>query len=137
MSRVPNWSTKLFDFVADPINQTFVWGSNDCVLFAANTVLAITGVDHLFDLRGSWHDEFSAMRQLRAHGGLYEAVRSRMGEPLANPNFVQRGDIAMIPGERGALLAVSVGDHYVMPSAAHGLVRVRPASIITVWAVGR
>lgn len=64
MTRVEDWPERLAAFIEQRRKMPFAWGSNDCALFAADAVCAITGVDLGEPFRGRYDDEAS----LRLHG---------------------------------------------------------------------
>lgn len=115
--RLPDWEQRLGDFVAQRLSQPFAWGVNDCVLFAADAVQAVTGVDPLPDWRGQWDDMTSAMRAIVRAGGLEAAVQSR-GLQQVPPLFAQRGDVVMHRRDGADALAVCVGGSLAAPSEA-------------------
>jgi hypothetical protein len=119
-TRLPDWSARLQALVARRLTAPFVWGSNDCGLFAADNKLALTGVDPAADLRGRYASEREARRLLRPLGGLVRVACARFG-PEVPPELAQRGDVGLCVNERRVLLAVCNGDHWLAP-AAHGLV---------------
>jgi hypothetical protein len=46
LTKIQHWQTRAFhEFLISRARAPFVWGVNDCALFAADGVLAITGVD--------------------------------------------------------------------------------------------
>ena len=45
MTRFPDWQVRFETFVASRADTPFVWGASDCVLFALDTVLVLTGAD--------------------------------------------------------------------------------------------
>ena len=38
--RHPDWPSRLVDFIESRRNSPFVWGSNDCLCFAADALIA-------------------------------------------------------------------------------------------------
>ncbi len=108
-----NWRTALDAFIAARMNEPFAWGRNDCCLFAADAVLAMTGVDHAADARGSYGDAAGAARTLQRLGGI-AAVGARAGAACA-PAFAQPGDVGLVEHEGRATLAVCHGSHWLAP----------------------
>jgi len=105
----------LAEFITERRLLPYVWGSNDCVLFAADWVVAVTDIDPLGDLRGTWHNEEEAMVALEAQGGLVAAMDARF--PRKQKEFAQRGDIVMlkITADQQPSLAVCVGADAAAP----------------------
>lgn len=130
--RVPGWEDKLAKVIADAETQSFDWGTHDCVTFASEAALAITGRDPIADLRGRWDSALSAKRELRKLGGIQSAVSRKMGEPLSTPRCAGRGDVIL--SDEG-FLGVVVLAHAVAPKPM-GLLRVEMSRWITGWRVG-
>ena len=54
MKRLEDWPERLAAFVEARRAMPFRWGQNDCALFAADAVAAVTGVDLAERWRGLW-----------------------------------------------------------------------------------
>lgn len=107
------WRERLDAFVLARRFTPFAWGTNDCCLFAADAVLAMTGVDHAADVRGTYSDAREAVQVLAGLGGL-AAVASR-GGPECPPLCARVGDVGIVnDGERDAL-AVCLGEVWAVP----------------------
>ena len=129
--RVPNWENKLVEVITAAEKRPFNWGTHDCVTFASDVALAITGRDPIADLRGRWYSALSAKRELCKLGGIESAVCHRMGEPLAAPRSAGRGDVVLT--DEG-FLGVVVSMHAVAPKPM-GLLRVEMNRWITGWRI--
>lgn len=134
-TRVPGWELRFAQLVRERWGMRFEWGVNDCCLWAADCVLAITGVDLMADLRGRYDSEFGSWRVLLENGGLEAMCDARLGAPT-EPGLAQVGDVAMLYYEGRQLLAVCGGGHYVVVSP-DGLAAIprATAAIIKVWGV--
>lgn len=85
-------------------NRPFEWGKADCCLFAADAVLAMTGVDHAADFRGRYTTEIGAKRLLLKKGSLETFLDSEL---MAIPvDYVQRGDVVLIQTDTGPTLGI-------------------------------
>jgi hypothetical protein len=78
----------------------FEWGFNDCALFAADAVQAMTGEDPAPDLRG-YDSEFGAIRTMKENGWAgveetLEAVCNRSGFYDVPVAFARRGDVLLL-----------------------------------------
>lgn len=129
IARLPNWPERMRALIAQRLHAPFQWGVNDCALFAADAVLAQTGIDFAEDLRGL--NARQAMRALRAHGGLSALATRALGEPGIE---ARPGDIVLIENCGRALLAVFNGRLALAPGAT-GLVGMPPTSARAVWRV--
>ncbi len=102
LTRVEHWPTALFDLVEQRMAAPFAWGSNDCCLFAADAVLAITGQDLAADLRGTYSSAQQAARVLKRLGGV-AAIPAARGLVEVPPLMAQRGDLLLMPQQDGQI----------------------------------
>jgi hypothetical protein len=129
MKRFENWPTLLDEFLAERKQTPFCYGKHDCCLFAADAVLRMTGVDMAKNFRGTYHDAFTARRELRkttgsgsigeVAGWLCELHKVReIPVPMA-----QRGDVVVLLQEGAQALAIVTlaGTEAIAPGE-HGLV---------------
>lgn len=102
--RLPTWQLSFEQFCAERRRMPFQWGRNDCALFAADCVLALTGRDFALPWRG-YSSEVEAAELLRAHGGLEGFGRLALGEPCEMHKVIA-GDVVLICQED---LQISLG----------------------------
>lgn len=133
--RLVDWTIRLQDLLQRSATRTFESGTFDCCAFAADDVLALTGVDVIEDLRGLWTSEGEATDLVNRLNGLQAEVTRRLGSPVNNPWLAKRGDIGMYESEGGPTLAVCVGEFFVGPSKI-GLYRVNTERIDMFWPIG-
>jgi hypothetical protein len=121
------------------MREPFAWGINDCCIFAADGVIAVSGNDPASDLRGTYSSAIAAARVLKDIGGI-EGAGDRTGERIP-PLNAQVGDVGLITaadptGAFAEALAVCTGELWVAPSErglhAHQLTAARLA-----WRVAR
>ena len=123
MTRKSTWENDLADFIAERLDMPFEWGVNDCAMFGADAVEAITGTDIGPDFRGEYSDQKGARAALRKHGKgtLLKTYQDRLPEkPKA---FAQRGDLiwnGFAIGVCYGSIALFIGE----PDGKPGLVRV-------------
>lgn len=89
--------------------EPFAWGSNDCALFAADAVLALTGRDYAQGWRG-YRNEFGAIKRIVQFGGLDQMVGSQLRE--INPLLARRGDPILFEARDGDALGICIGDKF-------------------------
>jgi hypothetical protein len=86
----------------------FQWGVCDCALFAANGILAITGVDIAEDFRNTYKTEIGAIRSMKKITGLTNPTVEDAAIYCANkygitecktPLYAQCGDLVVIENE--------------------------------------
>ena len=129
--RINKWQTALDELVAARSKAPFAWGANDCCLFAADAVLAITGRDPAADLRGTYGDINSGTAMMQRLGGVAAIAAARAGAEIT-PGLLQIGDIALVQSEGRDTLSVCVGGHLVAP-AADGLAYIPRALALRGW----
>ena len=132
--RLADWDARLSAFLEARRARIFAWGSNDCALFVADGVLAMTGQDLAADFRGRYSTSRGSVRALRKWGaGTLEATvaASFADRPIG---FARRGDIVMHDGALGICIgadAVFVGRE----GEQEGIVRFPRAVWQRAWAV--
>jgi hypothetical protein len=122
MKRISNWPEALRGFVETKRHEPFVWGQNDCCLFASDCVLAITGDDPAaaLDLRGTYDSALSANRLMESRGGI-EAIVTVAADAHdwaeIAPAFAQRGDVVSFAMPSGFTLGICLGKQAVFAGA--------------------
>lgn len=102
-----DWTTRLYGVVEEHRARTFEWGRNDCCLFVARAVDAMTAWELEQQIGSQYSDEASALRLIAAHGGLAGAVSAFMGE--GNAGRATRGDVVLFDGGEGEALGICLG----------------------------
>lgn len=98
MKRRPDWRTRLHEAVEAARREPFSWETgNDCAMFAANCVLAMTGEDPAARYRGRYTTAHGALRVVREAGfaDLADAAADLLEE--IHPSQARVGDVAMVP----------------------------------------
>lgn len=110
--RLPGWHARLIALIEARKTAPFAWGSNDCCLWAADAVLAMTGTDPAADLRGTYSTARGAASALRQVGGMAGAG-ARCGAEIP-PLCAATGDVGLVSsnGERDAG-AVCIGEQWL------------------------
>lgn len=129
--RLPDWQTRLAELIAQRMRHPLAWGRHDCVMFAADAVLAVTGVDLAASLRGTYATAAQADQVLQQHGGLVELCVQRLGS-VVRAVQAQPGDVglAQVGDVRG--LVVCGGAHFLAVGPA-GLVALQTSAVVRVW----
>jgi len=134
--RTEDWPQRLSDFLADAERRPFVWGEWDCCLFAADWVLALTGVDVAAEFRGAYADEDAALEIVRGYGGMVHMVESLLPDiPLSNPKMARRGDVCVVDSPLGEALGVCTGERIACASF-DGMVLIARRKAIAAWRIG-
>jgi hypothetical protein len=133
VNRFPDWPTRFDAFVRARWAVPFAWGSNDCALFAADAVQALTGEVVCAELRGHRNAK-QALRRLSVHGGLHGLATLALGPSIA-PVFARVGDVVLVPSGKREALAVCNGGTALQPSP-RGLLSVSMRNARAAWRVG-
>lgn len=118
IARAPDWPERLAELVETRLETPFAWGTHDCVAWAADAVLALTGRDPLAELRGTYATEAEAEAIIAGDGNLYRLVSrlwAEAGLPQCPPLLAQRGDTAWIQGANDQAMGVVLGEVVAVP----------------------
>lgn len=127
-----NWQLDFEKCVKENFYKPFKWGEHDCVLWAANCVLAITGFDPALEYRDEYSSPIGAARILKDNGGMEALVSEKFESVL--PSFANIGDIVMILQNEQPMLAVCNGETSLAPGA-EGLIALPTLSAVKAWRV--
>lgn len=128
--RFRDWQSRIAEFVASRERAPFVWGSNDCALFACDAIAAISGHDPAADVRG-YKTERGAARVIKRLGGMRQIGASRFGAPI-RPLQAQIGDVGLVDVEGRESFALCGGACWLAPGP-HGLQRLGSSSVVLAW----
>lgn len=127
-----DWQIEFSSFVRERARRPFEWGSNDCCLFAADAVQAMTGVDHAAALRG-YTSAREAARVVAANGGLRKIASEALGAEIS-PLLAGVGDLVLVENAGRELLAICNGGTALAPGE-EGTVVVSMESARAAWRV--
>lgn len=133
MQRRDDWASRLMA-VIDAAGQTpFAWGKQDCALFAADCVQAMTGEDFAAPFRGRYDTGIGAGRALKMMGlgSLEEYVIRVLGEPVS-PTLAMRGDVVLVDTPEGKALGVVAGIEAAV-TGVNGLVLMPRTTWLSAW----
>nr|VFK58165.1 MAG: hypothetical protein BECKUNK1418G_GA0071005_100229 [Candidatus Kentron sp. UNK]VFK68290.1 MAG: hypothetical protein BECKUNK1418H_GA0071006_100129 [Candidatus Kentron sp. UNK] len=136
VARREDWDKRLVEGISHAENTPFRWGTHDCVLFAGNMVLGMTGHDYVARFRERYHDERSAFRLMREAGfaSLPDIAESILGAP-DDPASAMRGDVILLSTENGPALGISFGKVAMAPGPK-GLLAVSRTHWKKAWSIG-
>jgi hypothetical protein len=127
-----DWQMRLAAFAKERAAMPFEWGKNDCCLFAADAVLAMTGTDPAESLRG-YASALAAQRLVDEAGGLRELVSQFLGGPVS-PLMAAVGDVVLLENEGRDLLGICNGTNAVGPGEK-GMAVLGMESALAAWKV--
>lgn len=133
----PDWRDRLERTIADATEAPFVWGTNDCALFAARCVEAMTGHDLGAPLRGTYESPAGALRALRRYGydGVGPFAHALLGPARAVPEDAETGDVVLVELEAGPALAIAFGAQAITAREPSGLGTVPPTRWLASWEI--
>lgn len=93
LARVADWQQALAEYIASKRDEPFEYGKNDCCMFAAGAVLAITGTDPVPEYRGKYDSLKTSVKVLKEIGGgrLDKVMDDKF--PTIPIGKAQRGDL--------------------------------------------
>ena len=93
-TRLPDWRLALSNLVRTQRDAPFAWGTHDCALWAADGMLAVSGVDIGADFRGTYSTAMGALKALKRKGfDTPEAVFPVRVGPALHVSSAMAGDI--------------------------------------------
>lgn len=98
MRRRADAEQRLFDAVCARLRRSFAWGTADCCTWAFDAVQAVTGVDAIDDLRGTYATRWQALRVLWRAGGLRALLDARLPGRVPDGGVLMHGDVGLVPG---------------------------------------
>ena len=130
--RILNWEAALSDYIATKRHEPFEYGVNDCCLFAAGAVEAITGEDPMSEFRGKYDSLKTSIKAIKEIGaGTLEATMDGKF-PEVEIGQAQRGDLAFFDDSVGVVMG---GFAYFVSD--DGLERIDRSVWDKCWSVGR
>lgn len=144
LNRHLHWATRHYHhFLLSRANTAFAWGKHDCALFAADGILAMTGVDIAADFRNQYSDEAGAQAAIQritggstvADAAAWCAAKHGLRE-LDHPLMAQRGDLCVVQdADRLVAGLVHLSGRHIVAAGADCLHRLPITSIQRAWRV--
>lgn len=127
-----DWADQMYSVIAQHESESFAWGANDCCLFVARVLDAMTDSSHAALLAEKYSDEQSAIAFIREHGSLAAAVSEFLGAPVEKRAV--RGDVVLFEGGQGDAVGICLGSKIVGMGQA-GIQSLGREAIKTVWGI--
>jgi hypothetical protein len=133
-TRLPDWRPRLTAYLTQTAHEGFRYGSNDCALFAAGAVRAMTGHDPAAAWRGTYTTlEGGLKRLMKAGFDDHVALVASLFQDVA-PAFAQVGDLALVDAPDGPALGIVVGDT-IACMAPQGMGHLPRQAALRAWTV--
>jgi len=130
--RISTWEEALSNYIITKRHEPFEYGVNDCCLFAAGAVEAITGEDPMSEFRGKYDSLKTSLKAIKDIGeGTLEATMDSKFPEVAI-GHAQRGDLAFFNDSVGVVVG---GFAYFVSD--DGLERINRSFWGKCWSVGR
>ena len=139
MTRIESWPSELSDYLLRAERIRFRYGSQDCGLFVAGAIRAMTGVDVASTLRGYTNraEAFSRIATLCGTPTM-EAIAGHLavlhGAPEVPVLCAQRGDAVLLrSGRRSSLGIVAMHGTEILTPYRAGLLRLPLSHARRAW----
>lgn len=108
-ARCAGWDVALVDALAMHQQATFEWGVSDCLTMIADARKAVTGIDPMEAIRGTYASKAGATKALKAAGfkSVAEALEATF-EPIAT-GVARRGDFGVVDTPDGPAAVIFMG----------------------------
>ena len=133
--RLADWQTRLTGYLARCAGAPFEWGRQDCALFLAGAVEAMTGADFARPYRGNYQSAGEGRALLRQNGFASHVDLARRTLPGKHRSRAAPGDGAILRARGGIMLGVFQGPQVYVLRADRGLALLSPDCVIRVLEV--
>lgn len=131
MVRLENWPMLLGRYLKETKDKPFKWGENDCILFAAKGLEAITGQNLYAEY--VYETEDQAKEILENHNGLAGLISKHLGPGHRNFKKAHRGDLVMMKLPQPTLGIVDDSGQRIAAISQDGHVRLPLNKAWRVW----
>lgn len=132
MVRLPDWPMRLSAYLKDTRDAPFMWGSNDCVMFAAKGLEAVTGINMYAEYEG-YTDEAGAKEIIDSAGGIDKLVSKHLGPGHRNYKTAQRGDLCLMKMPEFTVGIVDDTGQRIAAVTEKGLMRLPLSKAWRIW----
>lgn len=134
--RIEGWEKRLNDYIESCQSKEFKYGSFDCVIFAADAVKLVTGIDPIYEGRGEYKDLKSGLELIRKYRHSQADIMDFYFRRYDNKKRAKRGDIAMkvIDGQPGFGI-VWQGGKVLFLYEGRGFVQYDKMDCLLIWEV--
>ena len=119
MIKVPEWQTKLHQYLTENRDRDFVWGEWDCCIFSDGAIHAISG-KHVIPSELRWGNESDAFESITEYGRTFanaikKAARGAGLEPI-DVSQITAGDLAVYMNNNEELCGICDGYALISPA---------------------
>lgn len=135
MLRLPDWYSRLYQLISEKEGEKFKIGQNDCTLFAADIVLALTGEDLAAKYRGEYKTlkEGKALLEADGYSSNVDYLEKNFSE--VHIAFSNAGDLGLVKvGGGHAIVAIMGG--FAVGVSKNGLTRYPLSEVSKVFKIG-
>jgi cell wall-associated NlpC family hydrolase len=136
--RAQDWESRFDQFIEAQRGKPFVWGANDCMVFAAAAIQAV-GIQHdiISGYRGKYNSAKTASKIIKTKK---EGIKSWAMEllkdyPQIHIQNAKRGDVVLINYQGTVAMGVCVGGQ-VAALGSKGLEFISLSAIVKAWGIG-
>ena len=138
VKRCEDWELRLDQFIESQRGKPFKWGTNDCMVFAAQAI-QVLGINHdiISGHRGKYNSAKTAAKIVKQKkDGIKEwAMELLQDFPQIHSHSAKRGDVCLIHYQGADAMGVCVGSE-VAALGSKGLDMVPRSSIKKAWGIG-
>lgn len=138
LTRRPDWQSRLSAYIVAAAHRPFQYGVQDCGLFVAGAIEAMTGVDVAAELRGYRNrtQAYDAIRRVcgrRRMDAVADHLARQFGIEEIPPAFAQRGDA--VQRQAGSLGIVAMHGTELLTPYKDGLLRLPMSRALRAWRI--
>lgn len=122
----------LLEFIDAYRYKEFAYGINDCCLFVADYVHAVSGVDHAESWRGTYNDARGARDIIGTNGGYEKIFDDALPGCRVDPLTTVDGDIVLYNLDNRVTAGIRIG-HWCATPAKTGLSLVPCNVVFAAW----
>lgn len=131
MTRLPNWRSRLHAVISEKENAEFKYGKNDCCLFGADIILALTDNDLAADYRGKYRTLSGGTRLIRKDGFKTHIDLIQKSFDEIPVSLSREGDIGLV----GPAVVVLLGT-FAVGLGENGIVRFQIEEVQKAFSIG-
>jgi hypothetical protein len=125
----------LAEYIREKTDADFAWGVCDCVLFAADWCVKLTGKDPVASIRGRYSDKAAAYIIMRDEFQNEPEKQVDLFFERVEPNYTQKGDVALCDLDGKRTFGIVGARGFVFFKMSKGIVATKKVEKLIVWRV--